>query len=328
LSQPACGFDPFEDAPVIGNPDGHCVIPVEAQPDDSTHPDQIVGSGNAKSCTADALQAALSQGGVIVFDCGDQPTTIEVEQTLVVFGSKKQKTVIDGGNKIALRGGGKRRLLFMNACDPAGGGGAPRCTLEQLQSLTVQNLILLDGDSTEQDSFGGGAVFVNAGKLKVVHCLFMRNRADTGDWLGGGGAIRTINQPYGSHIYIVDSTFGGNDKAKNIGINGGALSGIRTWYVVLNSDISYNVANGPDGFSSGGGIDINRGTSLRLCGVRMIENRSNGPGAAISFGGFDDDSEMRLENSYLSNNKGRGENAGYPGLKFWGSITVDASTIE
>src|SRR5881392_2615346 len=67
-----------------GNPDGTCLagVPAAANPVDVSHPTTVVGTGTAASCTFAALDAAITAGGVITFDCGPDPVTIAVTQTL------------------------------------------------------------------------------------------------------------------------------------------------------------------------------------------------------------------------------------------------------
>lgn len=71
--------------PAAGNPDGSCTslpLPTEAQPVDTTVPTTVVGTGTPSSCTFAALANAVSQGGIITFDCGDGLVTIPVTATL------------------------------------------------------------------------------------------------------------------------------------------------------------------------------------------------------------------------------------------------------
>src|SRR4051812_2084000 len=48
-----------------GNPEGHCQIPSEALPEDSSKPLTVIGSGTQASCTGQAVIDAVAQGGVI-----------------------------------------------------------------------------------------------------------------------------------------------------------------------------------------------------------------------------------------------------------------------
>ena len=71
--------------PPAGNPDGSCKtlpLPSEAQLVDTSNPTTVVGTGTAASCTFDALNTAVTKGGIITFDCGSAPVTIPVTATL------------------------------------------------------------------------------------------------------------------------------------------------------------------------------------------------------------------------------------------------------
>lgn len=112
-----CGFDPFVDGLPAGNPDGHCDVPVEAQAEDVSHPDQVIGNGSPDSCTSDAVTSAISLGGVFTFNCGPAPIVIVLEQTAHVGGTLGSRVVIDGGGKVALSGGGTIRILYFDGTD-------------------------------------------------------------------------------------------------------------------------------------------------------------------------------------------------------------------
>src|SRR6185436_5556064 len=100
-----------------GNPNGSCSagVPAKGQPADTSSPTTVVGTGTAASCTFSALQAAATAGGVITFNCGDGAVTIPITATLNLPINKN--TVIDGGNKITLDGGGAVRILSFNSAN-------------------------------------------------------------------------------------------------------------------------------------------------------------------------------------------------------------------
>ena len=105
--------------PLAGNPDGTAAIPTGGGLEDSSTPDQVIGSGTPASCTSAAVVAAVAQGGVITFDCGPDPVTIEMLETAKVVNNTGPEIVIDGGGLVTLSGRGERRILYMNTCDPA-----------------------------------------------------------------------------------------------------------------------------------------------------------------------------------------------------------------
>ena len=146
----------------------------------------VVGSGTPESCTDAALNAALTGGGVVTFNCGPNPHTI----TLSAQKSIVADTVIDGGGSVSLSAHGSRHFL-VNA-------GA---------TLTVNSLTLRDG-SVAGD---GGSIYIFSGATVVIsNTLLINNRTDAAH---SGGAI--VN--YGT-LTILQSTF-----EDNAGANGGAL---------------------------------------------------------------------------------------------------------
>jgi hypothetical protein len=223
--------------PANGNPDGHAPVPAAARAVDTSHPTRVIGSGTPASCTSSAVVAAVAAGGVITFDCGPAPVTITMAATAKVRNAHGPRVVLDGGGKVTLSGGSKRRILYMNTCDQAQGWTTSHCQDQETPQLTVQNLTFADGNSTGQttDGGGGGAIFVRGGRFKVVNSRFVRNRCErTGPDLGGA-AIRVLDQWRGLPVYIVNSTFGGASGQGGVCSNGGALSsiGVSTCWHVL-----------------------------------------------------------------------------------------------
>src|SRR5690242_14356305 len=74
-------------------------------------PSAVVGAGAADTCTESALRAAVAAGGHVTFDCGGTGATIPVTHEISVT----RTTVIDGGGKVTLDGGGKNRILVSQA---------------------------------------------------------------------------------------------------------------------------------------------------------------------------------------------------------------------
>ena len=99
------GTDP-NDGPPTGNGDGTCTVPAEAQQEDASSPDMVIGDGTPQSCTSDAFVEAVALGGVITFDCGPDPVVITLDRTAKVFNDQNPDIVIDGGGKVTLSGGG------------------------------------------------------------------------------------------------------------------------------------------------------------------------------------------------------------------------------
>jgi hypothetical protein len=308
---------------IIGNPEGKCAIPAEAQLEDVSSPTTVVGTGTPESCTGDAFIAAVAKGGVITFNCGPAMATIRLTQPAKVFNDKGPKIVIDGGDKVTLSGEGVTRILYMNTCDEKQVWTSARCDNQSTPQLTVQNLTLVNGNSKNETEYdGGGAIYASGGRFKVIHSRFVNNVcADTGPDLGGG-AIRAFQQYQGLPVYVVNSTFGGGQSSGNVCSNGGALSSIGVSWTVINTVISYNQAignggnpasSGTPGGGSGGGIYNDGDTmTLTLCGTRMEYNKVNAFGSAIFFVSNDHTGNIVIGSSVITNNLGGSWYPTYP----------------
>jgi len=313
------------DGPPPGNPDGKCTIPAEAQAEDTSTPDRVVGTGTPESCTGDAFVVAVAKGGVITFNCGPDPVLIKLDRTAKIFNDTGPKIVIDGGNKVTLSGSGNVRILYQNTCDQDQVWTTPMCQNQDHPALTVQNLTFVDGNASGLEPDGGGAIFVRGGRFKVVNSRFFHNVCDDVGPDVGGGAIRVLSQYDGLPVYVVNSTFGGSDALGNACSNGASLSSIGVSYSVLNSAFSFeraigNGANpakpGTPGGGNGGAI-YNDGNTfhLSLCGTSITDSTANEGGGAIFFVSNDLTGTLTIDESVLQRNKSLGfETNGYPGI--------------
>lgn len=309
-------------------PSGSCTTPApaEAQLEDVSRPTTVVGTGTPASCTSAAFVAAVANGGVITFNCGPNPVTITLTQTAKVFNNKGPKVVIDGGGKVTLSGGGARRILYMNTCDQAQVWTTANCDNQEFPQLTVQNLTFVDGNAKAEGQSltgGGGAIYVQGGRFKVINSQFYNNVCpDVGPDVGGG-AIRTLMQYNNLPVHIVNSTFGAEGRG-NVCSNGGGLSSIGVSYNVVNSTFTANKAigtganparSGTPGGGNGGAIYNDGHTyTLTLCGVRMENNTSNREGGGgVFFVSNDRTGSMFIKDSTLQNNTG-GSFDNYPGM--------------
>ncbi|MFG1604072.1 hypothetical protein [Actinoplanes sp. NPDC049265] len=303
--------------PKPGNPDGHATVPPAARAVDTSTPDRVVGSGTAASCTSDAVVDAVAAGGVIAFDCGATPVTIMMTSTATVR-NDRARVVLDGGGRVTLSGGGKRRVLYQNTCErPA----TARCQDQDEPELTLQNLVLANGDSTGSPD-GGGAVFVRGGRLRVIGSRFTGNRCDlTGPDLGGA-ALRVLSVT--APVYVVNSTFTGGRCS-----NGGALSSIGVSWTILNSVFRDNQAvgrganpprPGTRGGGSGGALYLDGNSFTATLSGSLIENNTaNEGGGAVFFVSNDRTGTLTLAGSTLRTNPSAGfETPGYPGVFFLG----------
>lgn len=330
-----------DNGPPPGNPDGKCTIPAEAQAEDTSMSDHVVGTGTPESCTSDAFVDTVAKGGVITFNCGPDPVVIKLDRTAKIFNNTGPKIVIDGGNKVTLSGSGNVRILYQNTCDEAQVWTTPMCQNQDHPQLTVQNLTFVDGNASGLDPDGGGAIFVRGGRFKVINSRFFHNSCDNVGPDVGGGAIRVLSQHEGRPAYIVNSTFGGSAELGNFCSNGASLSSIGVSYTVINSSFSFEnaIGNGANPAKSGtpgggsGGAIYNDGNTfeLSLCGTRITDSTANEGGGAIFFVSNDRTGTLKIDNSILQRNKSLGfETPGFPGMFVLakGDPQVTNSTIE
>ncbi len=303
-------------ATAAGRTCGGCVVPPEAQPINTSSPNQVIGNGTPGSCTSQAVVQAVALGGIITFSCCPATVTITVSETAMIFNNTGPEIVIDGGGLVTLSGNGVRRILYMNTCDPDLVWTTSHCQDQDHPRLTVQNLRFVNGHrdelaSDQENTYGGGAIFVRGGRFKVVNCRFENNScADTGPDVGGA-AVRVLSQYDGQPVYIVNSTFGGAPGRGNICSNGGALSSIGVSFTVLNSIISYNQAigwganpqqPGTPGGGSGGAIYNDGNTfTLSVCGSRIHDNSANEGGGAIFFVSNNQTGTLNIDDTYIWN---------------------------
>lgn len=329
-----------EDGPPAGYLEGECSVPAEAGLEDVSEPDHVIGSGTAESCDPEQFISAVAQGGVIVFDCGPDPVILTLDRPAKVFNDADPDIVIDGGGLITLSGGGATRILYMNTCDPDQNWTTSHCQNQDHPRLTVQNITFIDGDSRSEDEYeGGGAIWVRGGRFKMVNCRFFNNIcAELGPDVGGG-AVRVFSQYEGRPVYVVNTTFGGDEGFGNTGSNGGAISSIGVSWTIINSLFSHNQAvgnggnpaeSGTPGGGSGGAIYNDGNTmTLSICGSLIEKNKVNAYGAAIFFVTNDHSGTIRIKDSIIRDNEGGSWHV-LPGISMHDDTNRDisGSTIE
>jgi len=304
---------------------------------DTSHPDHVVGRGTAASCTSAAVVAAVRAGGTIRFSCGRKPVTIRMNATAKVMNTSA-RVVLDGGGLVTLSGQDRRRILYMDTCDPAQVWTTSHCQDQSSPTLVIQNLTFADGNSTGQrfDGGGGGAIFVRGGRLRIVNSVFAGNRCESDGPDIGGGAVRALSQYQNLPVYVVDSRF-----TANVCSNGGALSSIGVSWTVLNSRFIANRAigiganpaqHGTNGGGSGGAI-YNDGDQMTLSigGSVFTGNQANEGGGAIFFVSDDLTGTMAITDSTLERNPNdRFHTAGLPGIFFLGARrpTITSSVLR
>ena len=306
-----------------GNPNGSCSggVPAKAQAA-STANATVVGSGTAASCTFAALQTAVTAGGVITFDCGADPVTIKVTATLNVPSTKN--TVIDGGRKITLDGGGAVQIMrFVSGNFQANDFG-----------LTLQHIAMVNGKSTPTEMIPtapapcsqgyndgqGGALYMRDGYLVVVDSIFTNNQAAPLGPDTGGGAIYVLGSKGG--VWIGGSTFT-NNQASNAGAVGGLFSELNIYNSLftgnhaIGHDANNNdptmcsaMNNGQNEIGSGGngGAIYGDGNSfdITLCGDAVIDNSAgkNAFGGGLFFTSDNWAGVLTITDTTMSGNSG------------------------
>jgi hypothetical protein len=278
--------------PRYGNLAGHAVVPPAARAVKTSGPKHVIGNDTPQSCTSAAVVRAVAKGGVITFDCGAKPVTITMTATAKVVNTHR-RTVIDGGGKVTLSGGGKIRILYMNTCDPKQHITTTDCWQQKWPQLVVQNMTFTDAYSgvkeTSTSNYGGGAIFAQGGQLKVVNSDFISNRCYKSGPDLGGAAIRALAVYEHRPVYLTDDTFRGGRCS-----NGGAVSGLFAGFSIYNSLFINNraigfganpSAAGTAGGGSGGAIYTDGGEnySVYLSGTVIRDCHAKEGGSAIFF---------------------------------------------
>ncbi|HUO72802.1 MAG TPA: hypothetical protein VMU39_18690 [Solirubrobacteraceae bacterium] len=301
-------------------------VPAGSGAVDTSHATRVIGRGTAASCTSAAVLAAVRAGGVIRFSCGPQRVVITLAATAKVRNTSR-RVVLDGGGLVTLSGGGRRRILYLDTCDPAQEWTTSHCQDQATPELIVENLTFSDGNSTGQrfEGGGGGAIFDRGGRLRIVDSVFTGNRCEPDGPDIGGGAVRALSQYHNLPVYVVGSRF-----ARNVCSNGAALSSIGVSWTVLNSQFIANRAigiganparAGTPGGGSGGAI-YNDGDQMTLSigGSLFTGNHAREGGGAIFFVSNDRTGTMAIRQSALTGNVNeRFHTPGLPGIYFLGA---------
>jgi hypothetical protein len=312
-------------------------VPAGAGLADTSSPDHLIGTGTPASCTSAEVVAAVAAGGIITFNCGPAPVTIQMTATAQVFNNAAPVTIIDGGGLVTLSGMNQLRILYMNTCDPNLVYTSTHCQDQQYPQLTVQNLTFIDGNASNETVPEGGAIYAGGGTLKVVNSRFFSNVcAITGPY-NAGGAIFASSQYLSQPVYVVHSTFGGTLSLSNSCSNGGALGSLGVSWTLINSLISYNQATGTGGTTTGtsgggsGGAIYNDGNFmvLSIMGSQLSNNTANTFGSGIFFVSSDLSGSIVITDSTITGNIGGSWYLTYPQISADPDIpiTVTNSTI-
>lgn len=276
-------------------------------PPDTSNPTTVVGTG-AGTCNETALAAAIAKAGIVTFACGGS-ATITITKTLAL--RTDADTVIDGGGKITLDGGGTTQILNFNHPDYR----------KNDVKLTVMRITLAHGKISGTDKYAvapppcsqgyydgyGGALFVRDGVVAIFDTVFDGNSAEQlGPDVGGGGlSLQGVKK-----ATIVGSTF-----KNGLGSNGGGIESLNSDFDVYNSVFNNNIATGNGANSddaskcsvvakngqhqvgsggNGGAIAIDGGSDLThtFCGVTFTGNRAGSGALAGAIGRTPDNAKQ------------------------------------
>jgi hypothetical protein len=203
-------------------------------------PTKVIGTGTPASCTEADLRTAAAAGGIITFNCGPNPATIALTDTLTLPTTKD--TVIDGGGKITLDAGKKARHFYFYSAN----------FMATTTKVVLQRLVLRNGKAPAGQFFpqstttpkcawgykegSGGAIYMRDGVLQVIDCEFYDNEAALKGPDVGGGAIYAVGA---KGVTIVNSRFVGNRAS-----NGGAVGMLFANPQIYNSVFENNTAEG------------------------------------------------------------------------------------
>lgn len=282
---------------------------------DTSVPTAVVGEGTPESCTDTALQNAVSEGGIVVFNCGVAPTTIHLSSPILI----DEATVIDGKNLITLSGTNTSRILYL---DSAYNVTSP--------DLVVQRLSFINGKSGQtaiDTAAGGAAIYRDGGSLIVIDCSFTDNHAPATGQDVAGGAIYGFG---GGKTVIVNSSFSGNSAS-----NGGAVGSLNSDLLISHSVFTENSATGTGGNPGDGGCGgavymDGRDEAAGICRVKMADNEAGAIGGAFFRVSNDNTGLFSMESSTVDSNRVTAESSGNAGgLYLQGlSITLKNSTIS
>jgi predicted outer membrane repeat protein len=310
----------------------------------------VVGDGTPDSCTEAALDAALSGGGVVTFNCGGPKTILVLSQKNIT-----QETTIDGDDAITLTGGLATGLFRVDAAgsltlkdiilDSAYNVNTSGGAIWSAGPLTLTHVTIQNSQTGSQ--FCGGALLA-AGDAVITNSTFNKNNASL-----GGGAICVRSQP-GTKVQITDSSFFNNQAVDAALGYGGALYVEYGTAIVRDSVFLSNSAHfggavytardnaattlkgsassspyaskmqlNANAASEDGGAIYNKGGAISIDSAVITVNRTPTQTALAGYGGgIYNEGVLTLTNSILSQNEGR-----YGGGVFIGNNPTGASAM-
>jgi hypothetical protein len=294
-------------------PSAICASPVQLY--DVSNPTAVVGNGTPESCTQAELQTAANGGGIIVFNCGPSPATINLSAPITI----KKETVLDGAGLITLNGNNVTRIIYFDSAYNVSG---PR--------LVAQRLTFRNGKSSgsgDDTALGGGAIYRDGGSLTVINCEFLDNQAPSPGQDIAGGAIYGFG---GGETVISGSVFSGNSAS-----NGGAVGSLNGDLIIYNSVFSNNAATGSGGNPGQGGCGgavymDGADEQTVLCGVKIVDNRAGDVGGGFFRVSNDSSGTFTMDRTTVDANQVTATTTGGAGgLYLQGlQMTVTNSTIS
>jgi hypothetical protein len=259
----------------------------------------VLGNGSPGSVSRAQIQTALDNGGHITFDLGSSPSTIVLDQELVIT----REVVLDGNGLVTLSGGGVTRVVRVVAA------WAP----VDAYTATLQRLGIVHGQTPAADPVedsGGGILAPGGGawqatSLVAVECEFAHNRAVVTAQDSGGGAIYAVGL---DRLVLADCTFD-----RNQGSNGGAVYSLGSREVAITGcSFTSNVATGdggnPGDGGNGGALGVDGAArTVRICGSTFRDNIANAYGAGFFSVMYDDDSLTEFVACTFRDNRNPGD---------------------
>ncbi|VAW37237.1 hypothetical protein MNBD_CHLOROFLEXI01-4817 [hydrothermal vent metagenome] len=286
------------------------------------HGGGVVGSGTAVSCTESALNTALTGGGLVSFNCGAAPHTINITSEKLITTNSS----IDGDSLITLDGGGGSRIFRVqtnvsftvrqmninNGFTPQEGGGI---YAEEAVTLTVEESSFTGNVSTQlaQNYDGGGAISVERRSTAVISdSSFTNNSAGNGGAIaiGGwdtnddGGTISITDSIFtnntatedgsilgggdgGGAVYLRGGSYGtvsGSTFTGNQAANGGAVHMLNAGVSITDSSFNNNIASHNFGLGGGGAVYMDGGDDGFTNGITIHNSQFNGNSSNLAGG--------------------------------------------
>lgn len=273
----------------------------------------VVGNGTPASCTEAALEAALSGGGTVTFDCGPQNLVLGLTSEKGIASA----TTIDGGGRVTLSGQNQTRLFRVPDAPPPGvelalrnirisGGTCPTAPTAFLPGFGAaiaggagSRIVLVDSSVTSNACAAsvegaGGAVHVRGGSL-----VFLNVQGGFNGPSADGGIVNALD----SAVTIEDSVFTSNLGARRgeiVYADGGSVVLRRTDVLVAQSTdgggavyARFDAADGGltieetrimnafAGTGDGGAVH-QRGGTLRITASTILSSRAGRGGAVFA----------------------------------------------